>query len=53
MDIYLKPLLLDVLKKKPGDIHEFMTNWMKAEGLKIYEKSDHGLDQKVEKKESL
>ena len=33
VDIYLKPMLMDVLRNKPGDIHEFMCNWMKEKGL--------------------
>lgn len=28
VDLYLKPLLLDVLRQKPENVHEFIKNWM-------------------------
>lgn len=35
VDVYLKPMLVDLLKQQPNNILEFMKEWMQKKGLDI------------------
>ena len=35
VDIYLKPMLVDLLKQQPENILDFMKDWMHNKGLEI------------------
>ena len=37
---YLKPLLIDILKEKPEEVLEFMTNWCKYKGIQLKNTKD-------------
>lgn len=37
---YLKPLLIDILKEKPEEVLEFMTNWCKTKGIQLKNTKD-------------
>ena len=38
MDIYLKPMLVDLLKQQPQNVLEFMKDWMQKKGKDIHQK---------------
>ena len=35
----MKPLLLDVLKKKPESVYDFIVEWMNSKGKNIFDKN--------------
>lgn len=37
VDIYLKPMLVDLLKQQPQNVLEFMKDWMEKKGKTIYD----------------
>lgn len=37
VDPYLKPLLKDLVKQRPQNVQEFMSNWMKNQGKTIHD----------------
>ena len=45
VDPFLKPLLMDIMKKQPKDVHEFMVDWVDNRGKQINE------DLKVDKRD--
>ncbi len=37
-DPYLKPLIADLVSAKPGNVHEFLCNWLETKGLALSKK---------------
>ena len=37
VDPYLKPLLMDLMKSRPDDVHQFIVDWLPAKGNSIHE----------------
>ena len=42
VDCYLKPLLLDLMKQQPGNVYEFMSEWInnRGEEIKVAKKAE-------------
>lgn len=37
VDLFVKPLMSDIIRERPTDVHEFICNWMNTKGLNIKE----------------
>lgn len=35
VDAFIKPLMTDIMREKPDDVHTFMVNWLNDKGTKI------------------
>jgi hypothetical protein len=37
VDIFVKPLMTDIIRERPADVHDFIVNWMNTKGVSIKE----------------
>ena len=40
VDPYVKPMMTDLMKEKPADVHSFMLDWLNSKGFEIKEARD-------------